>query len=319
MIDIPNMKKEKIAIIDLGTNTFHLLIAERNGDSASIVLNEKVSVKIGQGGISKNFINSEAYDRALKTLIGFKSTIDQNQVQKVYAFATSAVRNARNGYTLVKDIKERTGIEVKVISGDEEANLIYHGVRYALNLGKNTSLVMDIGGGSVEFIICNHEKIFWKKSFEIGAQRLLDLFHQTDPISNEEIQKLVDYLDEKLVPLYEASREFKPVTIVGSSGTFDTLCDIDVNRRGIKFSLKEEKEYSISLNDYEKIAFEILEKNKEERMEIPGMIEMRVDMIVVACVLIEVVAHRLKVQKIRCCAYALKEGVLSKVLKGEKV
>lgn len=313
------MNKERIAIIDLGTNTFHLLIAEKNHHSADVILNEKVSVKIGQGGISKNFIVAEAYERAIKTLVGFKRLMDENHVQRTFAFATSAVRNARNGYVLVKDIKEKTGIEVNVISGDIEADLIYHGVKYAMDLGKSKSLIMDIGGGSVEFIICNHEKIFWKQSFEIGAQRLLDLFHKEDPIPNEEIEKLVSYLDEKLVPLFEAAEQYKPVTLVGSSGTFDTLCDIDVNQKGLNFSLKEEKEYTLSLNDFEKIAFDILSKTKEERMEIPGMIEMRVDMIVVANILIQVIINRLKVQKIRCCAYALKEGVLSKVLSEEKI
>jgi exopolyphosphatase/guanosine-5'-triphosphate,3'-diphosphate pyrophosphatase len=313
------MNKEKIAIIDLGTNTFHLLIAERTNSLAKIILNEKVSVKIGQGGISKNFIASDAYQRALKTLSGFKTIMYEHAVSATYAFATSAVRNARNGYTLVKDIKDLTGIEVKVISGEEEANFIYEGVKFALDLGKSISVIMDIGGGSVEFIICNQESIFWKGSFEIGAQRLLDMFHRNDPITNEELEQLVIYLDEKLLALYDAAKVFKPFTLVGASGAFDTLCDIDINRKDIHFSLKEEKDYVLSLNDFEEIAFDILSKNREQRMEIPGMIEMRADMIVVASVLIQVVAHRLKVQKIRVCSYALKEGVLSRLLKGEKI
>src|SRR5690606_22792717 len=124
------------------------------------IYKEKVSVKIGQNGISKGFIAADAYDRALKTLDGFKSHIDYFKVNKTIATGTSAIRNSRNGYQLIKDIRQKTGIEVAIISGEREAELIYHGVKSALDLGKSTSMVMDIGGGSVEFIICNSEKIF---------------------------------------------------------------------------------------------------------------------------------------------------------------
>ncbi|MBX9853333.1 MAG: exopolyphosphatase [Cytophagaceae bacterium] len=312
------MKKERIAIIDMGTNTFHLLIAEKDGQSVSILLNEKVAVKIGQGGISKNFISSEAYDRALRTLSGFRDTMQSYKVEKVHAVATSAVRNARNGYAFIKDIKEKTGIIVNTIPGDKEAELIYEGVKYALNLGKSKSLVMDIGGGSVEFIICNQDQIFWKESFEIGAQRLLDLFHHRDPITVNETQELINYLEEKLSSLFEAANKYKPVTLVGSSGTFDTLWDIDVIAKGLEISM-EEKEYTLSINDFERIAFEIMNKNKEERLLIPGMAEMRVDMIVVASILIQFIVSKLQVQKIRVSSYALKEGILSRVLSGKEI
>ena len=311
------MEKERIAIIDMGTNTFHLLIAERDGSKCHILLNEKVSVKIGQGGISKNFISSDAYERALKTLIQFEAIISTYQVHNIYATATSAIRNAGNGYVLVKEIKERTGIEVKVISGDKEAELIYEGVKYGMDLGKSTSVIMDIGGGSVEFIICNHDKIFYKESFEIGAQRLLDKFHKSDVITLEETQHMIDYLEEKLTPLFQAAATFKPVTLVGSSGTFDTLCDIDVRRKGISFSIEQGIEYTLSMKDFEEISYDILSKSREERMQIPGMAEMRVDMIVVACILIQFITHKFQTQKIRVCAYALKEGLLSKVMQGK--
>jgi exopolyphosphatase / guanosine-5'-triphosphate,3'-diphosphate pyrophosphatase len=311
------MEQERIAVIDMGTNTFHLLIAEKNGSKSHILLNEKISVKIGQGGISKNFISTDAYERALKTLIQFEAIISTYQVHHIYATATSAIRNAGNGYVLVKEIKEKTGIEVNVITGDKEAELIYEGVKFGMDLGKSTSLIMDIGGGSVEFIICNQDKIFYKESFEIGAQRLLDKFHKNDLFSLEETQEMVDYLEEKLVSLFEAASIYKPVTLVGSSGTFDTLCDIDVRRKGISFSIEEGIEYKLSMKDFEEISFDILSKTREERMQIPGMAEMRVDMIVVACGLIQFITHKLQTQKIKVCAYALKEGLLSRAMRGE--
>jgi len=308
---------ERIAIIDLGTNTFHLLIAEVEEGKPKIILNDKLAVKIGQGGITKNYISPEAYERALKTLQRFREIINAHQAEKVYAIATSAVRNARNGGKLIEDVKKRNQIDIKVISGDIEAQLIYEGVKYAFDLGKDTSVIMDIGGGSVEFIICNNEKIFWKQSFEIGGQRLLEMFQKSDPIANVEIQRLVNFLEEQLEPLFHAAKEFKPITLIGSSGTFDTLCEIDVLQKGLTFDIDKELEYDLPISDYERICFDIISKNREERMAVPGMIEMRVDMIVVACILIQFVIHKIHFQKIKVCPYALKEGVLSNALKGE--
>jgi exopolyphosphatase/guanosine-5'-triphosphate,3'-diphosphate pyrophosphatase len=313
------MKARTIAILDLGTNTFHLLIVQKGDNDMRVVHKEKLAVKIGKGGITKGFISAEAYERALKTIISFKETSDKFGVTEIYATATSAIRNARNGYQLVKDIKTRTNIDVNIISGEREAELIYLGVKSAMELGKSTSLVVDIGGGSVEFILCNNDTIFWKGSFEIGAQRLLDMFHKSDPISTEDTQSLVDYLDEKLIPLKEAAIQFKPVTLIGASGTFDTLVDIDTIKKGLDFSIEDEKEYTLLVDEFEKIFFDIISKNKEDRLRIPGMIEMRVDMIVVACSLIFFVISRFSIQKIRVSSYALKEGVLNKVLNGEKI
>lgn len=304
---------KKIAVIDLGTNTFHILIASVEGPTFDTLLRERKTVKIGEDGISKGFITEAAQERALMALDEFKSVIDQHQVEKVYATATSAIRNAKNGIELVEKIHQRTGISVKIISGDEEAEYIYFGVKTALDIGKETSLVLDIGGGSVEFIICNQENIFWKKSFEIGAQRLLDLFHYHDPILPEEILKLSDYLGERLSPLLEAVRKYPVKSLIGSSGTFDTLSDI--YRAEFNINLPPESlEFPLPMDKYNIIFNEIIHKNREERLKIPGMIEMRVEMIVVACCLISYVVEKLKIEDIRISAFSLKEGVLYSII-----
>ncbi|HXA00411.1 MAG TPA: hypothetical protein VNW99_00380, partial [Cytophagaceae bacterium] len=174
------MNPEKIAVLDLGTNTFNLLIAEKSEDGMHTIHKEKTGVKLGKEGITKGFISAEAYERAINTVSHYKEVIDQYGVSKIVAVATSAFRNARNGYQLVKDIKEKTDIDVQTIAGEKEAELIYYGVKAAMDLGKSTSLLLDIGGGSVEFVICNNDKIFWKGSYEIGGQRLIDKFQNSD-------------------------------------------------------------------------------------------------------------------------------------------
>ncbi len=263
-------------------------------------------------------ISPEACARAFATLSEFREKIDELGVNEIFATGTSAVRNAKNGEDFIREIKSRFNIVVHVISGEREAELIYHGVKNALNLGTEKSLIMDIGGGSVEFIICNSDKIFWKESFEIGAQRMLDLFIPSDPIQNDQVNQVINYLEEKLPALTAAVRNFQPDLLVGSSGTFDTLADIDALRKGISLNDKQ-KEYDLPLDSFRQTFQEVLKKNRAERMVMPGMIEMRVDMIVVACILINYIVDKYQLEKIRVSAYALKEGVLAKAINNESI
>lgn len=307
----------KIAVIDLGTNTFHLLIAEVEGKEMKVLYSEKKAVRIGKGGINQGFIADDAIDRALSTLLAFKEKTLEFGVTEIHAIATSAFRNARNGVVLADKIFNTTGINVNIISGDREAELIYFGVNEALDLALDKSLIVDIGGGSVEFIIANKEMIFWKQSFEIGGQRMLELFQKTDPIAQDDITNLNYYLEEKLMPLKEALMLFPTQILVGSSGSFDTFSDIDLKNKGFDFSIEAKKEYALSLSDFDSIYIELITKERSRRLEMPGMIELRVDMIVVASVLVRFLIKNFSIQQLRISSYALKEGVLSKIIKGE--
>jgi len=304
-----NPMEKKIAIIDMGTNTFHLLIAEADERGYHIIYREKLAVKIGKGGINKGMITEEGIRRALLAMQSFKNTIDQQGVHQVFAFGTSALRNATNCEDVVRRIKSVTGIDSSIISGDLEAEYIYMGVKAAMNIDE-ISLIIDIGGGSVEFIIGDNDTVLWKKSVEIGAQRLLEQFQKNDPITKDEIQSLDELFQKTLLPLWEALEKHQPSILIGSSGTFDTLSDIFCIQHDIHKSL-EEIETPLTLSGFYEIYEDLLIKNREERMRINGMIEMRVDMIVVACCLIRYILSVHSFNRIRVSTYALKEGVLS--------
>lgn len=301
--------ENRIAIIDMGTNTFHLLIAERKNNSYAIVHRERIASKIGVSGINNRIITPEGAERAISALKDFKKVLDSWGVSQATAFGTSALRNAKNGGELIEKIKKEIGVEAKVISGDEEAELIYKGVRSAVNLGKEKSLIIDIGGGSVEFIIGNEKEIFWKQSFEIGGQRLLEQFHHHDPISKQEVDQVQKFLSEALKPLLVHLEIHQPNTLVGSSGTFDTLSEIYCSQQ--KISYEELPETPLTLQAFENIFAELLVKNRAQRMQIPGMIEMRVDMIVVACCIIDFLILKHSFQNIKVSTYSLKEGALA--------
>ncbi len=307
---------EKIAIIDCGTNTFHLMIVSIENGTANILTKEKLPVKIGEDGINQRIIQPAAIERAIKTITYFNEVIKNHSVNNIYGFATSAFRNAANGGELRDLIDQKTNIKINIISGDREAELIFKGVSSAIDIGFEPALVMDIGGGSVEFIIGSSNKVYWKQSFEIGAQRLLDLFHNADPMDPKELSQLNDYLRNNLMALFEALDKWSPSTLVGASGTFDTLSDIYCYKKGTK-KAESEAEIPLTLEAFYEIHRELIQKNRSERLQMPGMIEMRVDMIVVASALIHYILSRHQFDYLRVSTYALKEGVLAEVLKNE--
>jgi exopolyphosphatase/guanosine-5'-triphosphate,3'-diphosphate pyrophosphatase len=303
---------KRVAIIDMGTNTFHLLVAEA-GNPPRMFYRDRKAVKIGQDGINAGKITPEGLRRAMATLKEFKSRIEAMKVKHVLAFGTSAIRSASNGNRFVQEIKEATGIETRIIDGEEEATLIYEGVRAALDLGDEKSLIVDVGGGSVEFIIANKNEIFWKESFEVGGQRLLEQFHRHDPILPAEVNEVTEYLTGALDPLFKQLAIHRPTVLVGVSGTFDTLSEMFCHETGITFR-PDDPETPLTLESFHRTYDLLLKKTREERMAIPGMIEMRVDMIVVACCLVKLLTDKHALNSVRVSTWSLKEGALMKYL-----
>jgi exopolyphosphatase/guanosine-5'-triphosphate,3'-diphosphate pyrophosphatase len=305
----------RIAVIDLGTNTFNLLVAETDiFGGFETLYNEKLPVKLGEGGINKGYITEEAFIRGLEAMENYASTIKQWQAERTLAFATSAVRNASNGNEFVLTTLQKTGIEVQIISGEMEAEFISMGVRQAVKLSKEPSLIIDIGGGSTEFIIVDEEKILWKQSFELGASRLLQRFEPSDPIKPDEQKQIADYILSELKILWEAAEKFKVKELIGASGSFESLAEL-INMRYHSFpGLEERTECEFALEQCAAIHAEILASTRDQRLKMRGLVAMRVDLIVVSAVLVETVVSRLDISKMRYSSYSLKEGVLWRFL-----
>ena len=300
----------------MGTNTFHLLIVEdRPGQPPHVLVRTKVGVRLGEGGISKGEIAPLPYARALQTVRGFKEELELHQVTEVRATATSAMRVSRNGPDLVRDILETTGIQVEVIGGEREAELIAKGIRQAVPLGQAKHLLMDIGGGSVEFIIANEATIFWKQSFEIGAQRLLDKFFP-DPstaLPREQLHAELEYLAGVLAPLTAAVAMHGPLAgLVGSSGSFDTLADLSVGQVRREADLPPSTVLPVA--DFEQHLAQLLTLDHAGRVALPGMFPMRADMLVVASIIVKYVLTTYGLTQIKTSAFALKEGLLAELL-----
>lgn len=296
----------------MGTNTFHLLITDKN-DFGSVHHKEKVAVRIGKGGISDGIIADDAIARAVNTLSSFRKTLDLQEVKEVYVTATSAVRSAKNQKQFVETVKQETGLEINVLSGEEEAFLIHQGVKQCIDFEQKTALIVDIGGGSIEFIIADELEVKWLRSYEIGGQRLIDQFHKSDPILPIEISALQNYLHKVLSEVFEQCRKHNAQYLIGSSGSFDTFWDI--HHEGIAI---EDTDPSLSKENFTKIYDALISKNKTERLEIPGMISMRVDMIVGAAIVTQTIMDECGFDNMKISSYALKEGVLAFGLPNQK-
>ena len=300
--------------MDLGTNTFHLLIAEGTVNNYHEIVHYHEAVKLGEGGINKGYILPDAFERGLNTMQQFQQQIDANQVQQVRAIATSALRNASNGKDFINEVKARTGISIEIINGEQEADFIYNGVKISGCLSPKNSLIMDIGGGSVEFILGNAANIIWKQSFEIGAARLMDLFHRTDPIPPASIEALDVFLDDKLAALFTAVKGHEVDTLIGSSGAFETFAELIETEKGHSFNLKTTKNYSFDHEELLVQTSKLIQSTHQQRVGNKSIIPVRVDMIVVASLITRYIMHKLAISKVLMCTNSLKEGVLAGML-----
>ena len=307
-----NNKPTRIAILDLGTNTFHLLIADIEiAGKVKIVLQETIAVGLGEGGISKSFISIEAFQRGINALRIFKKRIDKYQAGSVSSAATSAIRSAANGKEFIEKITAETGLIIQTIDGEREAELIYQGVRAAVPMEQN-SLIVDIGGGSVEFIICDRSKLYWKKSYPIGSARLMERFHYSDPISDKAVGELNTYLENTLTDLFDQINIYQPKLMIGSAGSFETFAQLQDHNFKVSFNHPEQV---IDLAVFRKLSERIIKSTHSEREEMPAVPAIRVDMIVVSTLLTRFIINKSGIDTLKLSAYSLKEGMLFELAK----
>ena len=303
----------KIAAIDLGTNTFHLLIAEAQRDSQSkllfdVVERNRVFIMLAESGIGH--IAPPAYKRAMNALLAYADAIKKHQISEVYAFATEGMRKADNAERFITEVRDKTGIEIRCISGKMEAELIYHGVKNTIDFedGQNM-LIMDIGGGSTEFVIANETEMLWRESFPLGGSVLKNRFHHQEPMAAYEMRELQLYLNHSLRALQSVAEQFPVHMLMGTSGTFDTLADMVFAMHGLERDPNSLAD-KMNVSDFSEITSKLVAGNLEDRKRLPGMHPQRASMAAVTCLLVENVCRVLDIGTISNSNYAIKEGIL---------
>jgi len=296
------------AVIDLGTNTFNLLIAEMSGPGAFRVLHEeRIAVKMGSGGIHKQKLLPEAMERGLQALSLHEKSIRKYGAGAVRVIGTSAIRGAANRDEFIDMVKHQFGWQIEVIDGNREAGYIFKGTINSLPPIQEKYLVLDIGGGSNEFILAEGDRIIWKKSINIGIARVLELFPLSDPPTPPDIEKVETWFGEHLSELEVQCNLHHPRILVGCSGAFDTLMDI---LEGKEPDATFRKSSVFPLNDFFRIHQQLMSVGKEARSLIPGVDKNRVEMIVIAILFINFILRKLEIREMIHTHFSLKEGVM---------
>lgn len=293
-----------VAILDLGTNLFHLLIAKKEQNNIEVIHQSDEVVLLGEGGINDHYIQPISYQRGLDVLRKFHTLMQEFQVEKHVALATAAIRTASNGHLFIAEAKKQYDINIEAITGDQEAAYIYAGVVPTISTIDQNILVMDIGGGSVELILGNQNHIYWKKSFPIGAARLNELYHHSDPISTEELHKLSQYLMYQLNPLKEALVTHPSTILIGAAGAFQSLLTM------LNIAIVPGKATSLSMAQFEQLYTQILFSDAAKRTLMPGIPIYRISMVVMAMELMKTVIEIQSTSKFLISPNSLQEGVL---------
>lgn len=304
----------RIAVIDLGTNTCNLLVAEFHMQKFRILHQSKALVRLGDDKIKENEISEGAIQRTCDAFKAHQTIIKDFQPDYVKVLATSAVRSANNKVKFLEQLSEQCGWIVKVISGEREADLIFKGVLLAFTEFEEPSVILDIGGGSNELIMVEGKEFFWKESQPTGMSRILNRFELSDPTQEKEIQELQAFFKDQHKDVIRNCKKYKVKTLVGCSGAFDTIADmIDEVEPGKKQRMKQ----TISIDDFYKVYKRILSANHKERLKMIGMDYVRVDLIVPAVILIESLVSELSIKEIIQTDFALREGVLFEKMHAE--
>ena len=310
----------KLAAIDIGSNSIHLVIVRAvKGQHPEIIDREKEMVRLGAGTLREHRLSKKTIERAITTLRRFKKMAEHNGADPIIATATSAVRESRNSDQFIEQVRKEVGLEVQVLPGVEEARLIAMAVSEVTEFNYRRALIIDIGGGSTEFIITGGGEPELMLSLRLGAVRLTEKFISTDPISIEERDRLVSNIRSDFT---RAAAEIKNAGydfVIGSSGTVLNMVNaaVEVNQPYANDELPDYEPFSqtVTLDQIEWLNRKLGRMTLRERRRVPGIEKGRADIIVAGGVLLQCILSDLGASEITSCDWSLREGVILNYLR----
>jgi exopolyphosphatase / guanosine-5'-triphosphate,3'-diphosphate pyrophosphatase len=302
----------KLAAIDIGTNSFHLVVVELTDNGKfEIVDSEKELIRLSEGSSGDiKIIKEDSIQRAISALKKLAGIANLHKAE-IKAVATSAVRESANKIDFLNRVHEATGIRIEVISGVEEGRLIYLGVLQAVPVYNKRVLCVDIGGGSTEFVVGYKGKILYADSLKLGAVRLTKRFFPDFKVSSSAVNECKKWAEGVLYPIAKIISNFKIDFVVGSSGT--------IMASGLMIKAMEEGSISSTILNNYKFSEESLEKVKEnvlrqksvdDRKKIKGLDEKRADIIPAGIVLLSTIFEQFEFNEMTISGYALREGII---------
>ena len=308
---------DRIAAIDIGTNTFRMLITERGGEMGFIpVARERKIVRLGEGSLLSMKISDQAFARGIYTLWGFAEKIKYHEVHTCSATATGVMRKAGNASEFLERVKFECGITVKVISGEEEALLTLKGVELVFPEAKRNGawIIFDIGGGSTELIYCEDGNVKIIESLDLGVITLADRIYH-DPPLNEELEIIHDEIKRVLRPATErikSSLEDNRIFFVGTAGTVTTLAAMDQGL--LQYQPEKINGYILRGNAVQEIFDRIILLREKEREELPGLEKGRGKVILPGCAILLAMMEFFQVARVSVSDFGILEGIVREIL-----
>ena len=299
-------KNMQLAAIDIGSNAIRLIIGEKTETGSLRILKKyREPIRLGAEVFNGGILSQQIIENTAHAFIQFKQVIDQYQIKKIKAVATSALRDAKNKQELIHLVKEKSDISIKVITGIEEAELIHSAVQHQLDISKNTVLLIDIGGGSVELTISKNGKPIQSKSFQIGTVRTLDQMRRLK-ISEQHINLVLsDYMQEILEFMdYSDHIDFA----IGTGGNFECMGDLKHQ------ILKKEPKTHLSYTELDQIKIQLKKMTLPERIEKLKLRPDRADVILIATKITQLILRQAEIQKLIIPYVGLREGILWSML-----
>lgn len=299
----------KIGTIDIGTNSMRLLIGNYINNKIENRKKYVSTTRIGQGVDKEGYITEEAIERNLKALKEFSDICKNEKCDEIYCMGTSALRDSKNGQEFVRRAKELTGIDVDIICGDEESNLGFMGVLEGTDGNKSEDiLVIDIGGGSTEFIVGNEEGIKFCKSENVGALRMTEKFITTDPISDEEYNSMASFIEETLYDTLNVLKEKKISKLVGIGGAITSLSAM--NQQLEVYSMEKVHNSIVCKKDLERILQNLKKMTLNDKKTMKGLQPKRADIITAGVKILHIIMEKLEFEEIMISEYDNLEGLM---------
>lgn len=296
------------AILDLGSNTFNLLITKLENKNFLILEEIKLPVKISEDAFINNLLTDKAMQRGVKAIQQHIDATKKYPNISILGFATSAIRSTKNGKSFIEKLNKKFNLNIQIISGLQEAQTIYAGVIKAINFS-DPFLMCDIGGGSTEIAIANKQNINFIKSYDLGVARIKSMFNPSYPLSKEKIDEIKNYYLSQIKDLIESLKMHPTTTIVGSAGTFDSLVQM-VELNSIDKIEKNKTSAKVSRLAFYQIYSALLPLNLQELKRFAGLPAFRAEFIILGFIFIDTLLDITGSTQIIQSNYSLKEGFI---------
>jgi exopolyphosphatase/guanosine-5'-triphosphate,3'-diphosphate pyrophosphatase len=298
----------RIAAIDIGSNSVHVVVAEvRDDGSFEVVDREKEMVRLAAGGMDGRALTPRAMKAGLEAIARFTRLAGSRAVDVVLAGATSAVRESSNGGEFLRAVKEITGVDARVISGPEEARLVHLAAVYGVDVGRGLAVVIDIGGGSTEITLGTAAAVRLARSFKLGVLRLAERFVRSDPLSGRDERRLVRHITEEVRATTDQIVEAGFQKVIGTSGTIRALAELAMGGETEPGGFHHRR---LPAKQLRRLRRQLVALDPEKRLALPNLDPRRADLVIPGAVLLDTIVRRLGVEEITLSDYALREGLL---------